>query len=528
MTDRQKSPSPSSPKVRHRESPPPSPPSPNIGDPDVKLSRKREREVSAEPLTTPKAVLDADPSLVREARTPAKKNRLNLGSTAEEDDINGSRSRSNSGSPPISVSPPVEMKIKVRQISRGVEDLSWQNMNQSDPQPEPEVHPDLVEDKEEDLQPSSASLDPEKGLKRTFLQRGTSEGPPDSSKAASEPMKRARDDANTDDNPREAKRPSPPPEASANAAKSGGFMAYASTSSPFASVKGQNIFSSRKSPSPGPSTALLGSKTSLPKTSSSFTSTHASSSSSTPAKRSGFEAFASASSPFATRAKSPVLGSGSKWGKSKAPSSRNANPVNAFSAYTGASAQGFSLPLQKRARAASPAGSEGQNSTVGALNGVDSGAEEDEEERHTTFGEKLRAAKDDQEETQSEDERPKIVLTEQEMTTGEEEEETIHQVRGKLYSLADGAWKERGTGLLKLNVRASDGAGARLVMRKEAVHSLLLNVTLFKGMRCDLAQDPRYVRISVIEAGSSIHYNLRFANAKIAQELVEEIKGNLP
>lgn len=47
-------------------------------------------------------------------------------------------------------------------------------------------------------------------------------------------------------------------------------------------------------------------------------------------------------------------------------------------------------------------------------------------------------------------------------TTGEEDEETIHQVRGKLFFLADGVWKERGTGLLKLNVRASDGGGARL------------------------------------------------------------------
>lgn len=48
------------------------------------------------------------------------------------------------------------------------------------------------------------------------------------------------------------------------------------------------------------------------------------------------------------------------------------------------------------------------------------------------------------------------------VTTGEEGEDTIHQVRGKLYTLDEGAWKERGTGLLKLNVRESDGGGARL------------------------------------------------------------------
>jgi hypothetical protein len=46
-------------------------------------------------------------------------------------------------------------------------------------------------------------------------------------------------------------------------------------------------------------------------------------------------------------------------------------------------------------------------------------------------------------------------------------------------------------------------------MRKEAVYTVLLNVTLFHGMRCVLAQDPRYLRFSVIESGGTTHYNLR-------------------
>lgn len=46
--------------------------------------------------------------------------------------------------------------------------------------------------------------------------------------------------------------------------------------------------------------------------------------------------------------------------------------------------------------------------------------------------------------------------------TGEEEDYTIHQVRSKLFSLENGQWKERGTGLMKLNIRHSDGTGARL------------------------------------------------------------------
>jgi len=49
--------------------------------------------------------------------------------------------------------------------------------------------------------------------------------------------------------------------------------------------------------------------------------------------------------------------------------------------------------------------------------------------------------------------------------TGEEDEETIYQTRAKLYVMqSDGGWKERGVGTLRLNVRASDGKGARLGM----------------------------------------------------------------
>lgn len=48
-----------------------------------------------------------------------------------------------------------------------------------------------------------------------------------------------------------------------------------------------------------------------------------------------------------------------------------------------------------------------------------------------------------------------------------------------------------------------------VVMRKEAVYTVLLNAPLFKGMRCSLAQDPRYLRFSVFENGATTHYNLR-------------------
>lgn len=47
--------------------------------------------------------------------------------------------------------------------------------------------------------------------------------------------------------------------------------------------------------------------------------------------------------------------------------------------------------------------------------------------------------------------------------TGEEDEETVIQVRGKLYALQDGnQWKERGTGIIRLNVKRHDGSNPRL------------------------------------------------------------------
>lgn len=39
----------------------------------------------------------------------------------------------------------------------------------------------------------------------------------------------------------------------------------------------------------------------------------------------------------------------------------------------------------------------------------------------------------------------------------------MYQTRAKLFMMeAEGAWKERGVGLLKLNRRRQDGGGARL------------------------------------------------------------------
>lgn len=84
--------------------------------------------------------------------------------------------------------------------------------------------------------------------------------------------------------------------------------------------------------------------------------------------------------------------------------------------------------------------------------------------------------------------------------TGEDGEEVHFQSRARLY-FYDGAWKERGTGNFKINIRivanessentevdveeqtSASRRKARLLMRADATHRVILNSPVFKGMR---------------------------------------------
>lgn len=205
-------------------------------------------------------------------------------------------------------------------------------------------------------------------------------------------------------------------------------MAYASTSSPFASVKGQNIFGgsskltslplpkgpSPSSPSPSPFTAKL--SLSSPFATSSHALGDPSASAPTATKRSGFEAFKGSVSPFAsaTRSKSPTSASSNPL-RPKSPPHRppGAKSVSAFTSYASSGAQAFAVPMPKRPRAGSPdsssKGSLERNSTLSALS-----AQEDKDAEHSrrdegqlSFGEKLRAGKN-AEEANDEDAKPEL------------------------------------------------------------------------------------------------------------------------
>jgi len=189
-------------------------------------------------------------------------------------------------------------------------------------------------------------------------------------------------------------------------------------------------------------------------------------------------------------------------------------------------------PAAKRARGDS------ESTAPGECGGESSSWREGNVGPEKTFGERLRAGSGSGGDGEDEPDGGSGVWgenvasakwAEQEVLTGEEEDETIHSVRGKLFVLSEqNQWKERGTGLLRLNVRRVDGSGARLVMRKDAVYAVLLNVTLFCGMSCSIAQDPRYLRFSVLTPSGTTHYNLRVGSAQAAADLLRQINANLP
>ncbi|KAN0132812.1 hypothetical protein V8E53_009483 [Lactarius tabidus] len=404
--------------------------------------------------------------------------------------------------------------------------------------------------------------------------------PPHSEVDGATKRPREDEDGDVDPNPREPKRASPPPEKDIDTkdrpakkkngsevhtpsaptsprAKSGsvfgggGFLAYAAVTSPFAAVRGPNIFgaSSASSATTGSSTTTTTTMTSTPISNATPILTTAPSAlgspprtvpsspvqraaSPTPAKRTGFEAFASAASPLvsaAARARSPVRRSGS-------PGPGTGARSNPFAIYATGGTQSLfgaaGAPAAKRARGDS------ESTAPGECGGESSSWREGSIGPEKTFGERLRAGSGSGGDEEDEPDGGSGVLgenvasakwAEQEVLTGEEEDETIHSVRGKLFVLSEqNQWKERGTGLLRLNRRRVDHSGARLVMRKEAVYAVLLNVTLFRGMSCSIAQDPRYLRFSVLTPSGTTHYNLRVGSAQAAGDLLRMINANIP
>ncbi|KAK9384826.1 hypothetical protein V1515DRAFT_631632 [Lipomyces mesembrius] len=147
-------------------------------------------------------------------------------------------------------------------------------------------------------------------------------------------------------------------------------------------------------------------------------------------------------------------------------------------------------------------------------------------------------------------------LEKKKVETGEEMETSVFNCRAKLYSLdpteADKGWKERGVGVLHLNVLNDDTvttvdtpkpssadaskestptvrerkSKARIVMRADGVLKVILNLPLVKGievrkgMKSSLVSE-KFVRISAWENHKPVQYALRMGNENVAAEFYD-------
>ncbi|KIR26314.1 ran-binding protein 3 [Cryptococcus deuterogattii LA55] len=215
----------------------------------------------------------------------------------------------------------------------------------------------------------------------------------------------------------------------------------------------------------------------------------------------------SSSSPFTSSASKPKP----KPSPSPFPFASASAPIkgSAFGTYSN-NATAFGSGAAAAASAAVGVSDEGVNA-------------EQQGNKRASFGDILKESRGDVEV----EKEGKVAMHEQDVTTGEEDEDTVFQARSKLFVNEKG-WKERGVGLLKLNVQRSDGSGARLVMRADGVLRLLLNSKLYKGLNPTVEGKTVLMTLPNVGEKEMAIICLRMSNAKVAEELADYIHEHIP
>ncbi|KAG4945026.1 hypothetical protein JHK87_041033 [Glycine soja] len=124
-----------------------------------------------------------------------------------------------------------------------------------------------------------------------------------------------------------------------------------------------------------------------------------------------------------------------------------------------------------------------------------------------------------------------LAMQEVVVETGEENEEVVFNADSVLFEFADGSWKERGKGELKVNV-SCETKKARLLMRSKGNFRLILNARLYPDMKLT-NMDKKGVTFACINSASEgkgglSTFALKFKDGSIVEEFkatVMEHKG---
>ncbi|TYJ53613.1 hypothetical protein B9479_005761 [Cryptococcus floricola] len=381
----------------------------------------------------------------------------------------------------------------VTEVRKKVGKLSHEEKIKASESPSPE-HQDSAVPIEEEEKAAGGGVDGSKGegLKRKALDRNESS------------FSQVQDDVSSK---QQKDTPSPTEDKPAPPKKQSTFASFASSSSPFASTT--------KTASPAPE--LEGATPSAVEDSVAVAQK----------KPATFGDFAN-KSPFGSAKPTPSATPKSETSQSTSDPAVEPpkKPQSTFSSFSASSSPFGSKPKQPSAFSAplSKTSAFGNYSTTASAFGGGNKADHEKvsEEGKKNFGEILKDTKEDLGLA-----KEKVNMQEQDVTTGEEDEDTVFQVRAKLFVNEKG-WKERGIGLLRVNVRRNDGGGARLVMRADGVLRLLLNSKLYKGLNPTVEGKTVLMTLPNVGENRMAIICLRLSNAKSAEDLADHIHEHIP
>ncbi|GAA0186436.1 scaffold/adaptor protein [Lithospermum erythrorhizon] len=123
--------------------------------------------------------------------------------------------------------------------------------------------------------------------------------------------------------------------------------------------------------------------------------------------------------------------------------------------------------------------------------------------------------------------------TKQELSieTGEENEKAVFAADSVLFEFIGGSWKERGKGELKVNVSSIETGKAKLVMRSKGNYRLILNASLYAGMKLT-NMEKKGVTFACINSASEgkdglSTYAVKFKDPSIVEEFKVAVTGHI-